>query len=148
MRPWTERDYQPAAAVITAAYRGHVDAQINDQYCSSKRLASFSEQHRAISRAAATFDPTASFVAVHRSLGNLVGIILCSRVREDVGHVTQVCVLPEYAVKEHWQGADGGDRMRILSGRGFRSLSLTVTEANAGAVEVVSAARLSNESTV
>ena len=32
IRPWTEADYQPSAAVITAAYRGHVDAQINDQY--------------------------------------------------------------------------------------------------------------------
>ena len=32
IRPWTEGDYQPSAAVITAAYRGHVDAQINDQY--------------------------------------------------------------------------------------------------------------------
>ena len=25
-----------------------------------------------------------------------VGLILCSRVKEDVGHVTQVCVLPEH----------------------------------------------------
>ena len=32
IRPWTESDYQPSAAVITASYRGHVDAQINDQY--------------------------------------------------------------------------------------------------------------------
>ena len=29
---WIEGDYQPSAAVITASYRGHVDAQINDQY--------------------------------------------------------------------------------------------------------------------
>ena len=29
---WTEQDYQTAAAVITTAYRGHVDSQINDQY--------------------------------------------------------------------------------------------------------------------
>ena len=33
LRPWRDRDYQPAAAVITAAYRGQVDAQINAQYC-------------------------------------------------------------------------------------------------------------------
>src|SRR5205807_7289100 len=32
IRRWAESDYQAAAAVITAAYRGHVDAQINDQY--------------------------------------------------------------------------------------------------------------------
>src|SRR5262249_49336190 len=32
IRGWTEAEYQAAAAIITAAYRGHVDAQINDQY--------------------------------------------------------------------------------------------------------------------
>ena len=32
IRPWSESDYQPAAAVITTAYRGHVDSEINDQY--------------------------------------------------------------------------------------------------------------------
>jgi len=32
IRRWSEQDYQSAAAVITAAYRGHVDSEINDQY--------------------------------------------------------------------------------------------------------------------
>src|SRR5438105_2611125 len=32
IRRWSEQDYQPAAAVITTAYRTHVDSQINDQY--------------------------------------------------------------------------------------------------------------------
>ena len=32
IRRWTEQDYQPAAALITTAYRGHVDSEINDQY--------------------------------------------------------------------------------------------------------------------
>ena len=31
-----------------------------------------------------------------RKAKSLIGLILCSRVRNDVGHVTQVCVLPEY----------------------------------------------------
>ena len=43
-----------------------------------------------------TFDPEGSFVAVHKRTRSLVGLILCSRVRQDVGHVTQVCVLPDY----------------------------------------------------
>jgi len=30
VRGWSEQDYQPAAAVITTAYRGHVDSEIND----------------------------------------------------------------------------------------------------------------------
>src|ERR1039458_7657113 len=29
---WAEQDYQPAAGVITAAYRSHIDSEINDQY--------------------------------------------------------------------------------------------------------------------
>src|SRR3984957_3684051 len=32
IRPWSEQEYQSAAALITAAYRGHVDSEINDQY--------------------------------------------------------------------------------------------------------------------
>src|ERR1035438_6130685 len=32
IRPWSEQEYQAAAAPITAAYRGHVDSEINDQY--------------------------------------------------------------------------------------------------------------------
>ncbi|RDJ93435.1 hypothetical protein B4Q13_21900, partial [Lacticaseibacillus rhamnosus] len=31
IRPGSEQESQSAAAVITAAYRGHVDAEINDQ---------------------------------------------------------------------------------------------------------------------
>jgi len=38
IRPWTEQDYQPAAAVITSAYRGHVDSEINDQYRTLPRM--------------------------------------------------------------------------------------------------------------
>jgi ribosomal protein S18 acetylase RimI-like enzyme len=134
VRPWTERDYQPAAAVITAAYRGHVDAQINDQYCSLSGSLRFLNN---IVRfpGCGNFDPAASFVAVHRTLGNLLGIILCSRVREDVGHVTQVCVLPEYRGKNVGKALMAATAAN-LAGRGFRSLSLTVTEANAGAVEL------------
>jgi len=48
IRPWTDSDYQPSAAVITAAYRNHVDAQINDQY-HTERVAALSQQHCAVS---------------------------------------------------------------------------------------------------
>ena len=42
------------------------------------------------------FDADSSFVAVHQPTNSLIGLILCSRVRDDVGHVTQVCLLPEH----------------------------------------------------
>jgi ribosomal protein S18 acetylase RimI-like enzyme len=142
IRRWTEADYQPAAAVITAAYRGHVDAQINDQY---HTLAGSLRFLNNIVRfpGCGLFDIESSFAAVDRKAKNLIGLILCSRVRGDVGHVTQVCVLPEYrshGIGESLLAASVGN----LRKRGFSSLSLTVTEANARAVTLYR--RLSFES--
>lgn len=134
IRRWMEADYQPAAAVITAAYRGHVDAQINDQY---HTLAGSLRFLNNIVRfpGCGVFDPDASFSAVDRKGKNLIGLILCSRVRGDVGHVTQVCVLPEY--RSHRIGESlMAATTNILIKRGFSMLSLTVTEANTGAVNL------------
>lgn len=132
IRRWNEADYQPAAAVITAAYRGHVDAQINDQY---HTLAGSLRFLNNIVRfpGCGLFDAESSFAAIDKKAKNLVGLILCSRVRGDVGHVTQVCLLPEYrsrGIGESLLAATSS----ALRKRGFSMLSLTVTEANAGAV--------------
>jgi ribosomal protein S18 acetylase RimI-like enzyme len=132
IRPWAEADYQPSAAVITASYRGHVDAQINDQYHTLSGSLRFLNN---IVRfpGCGVFDAESSFVALERKSKNMVGLILCSRVRKDVGHVTQVCVLPEYRGKkigESLLAATGGN----LRKRNFSALSLTVTEANNKAV--------------
>jgi ribosomal protein S18 acetylase RimI-like enzyme len=132
IRHWTEADYQPAAAVITAAYRGHVDAQINDQYHTLSGSLRFLNN---IVRfpGCGLFDAESSFAALDRKAKNLIGLILCSRVRHDVGHVTQVCVLPEY--RSHGIGESlMAATMGSLRKRGFSMLSLTVTEANARAV--------------
>lgn len=142
IRPWTDADYQPSAAVITAAYRGHVDAQINDQYHTLSGSLRFLNN---IVRfpGCGIFDAESSFVALDRKARNMIGLILCSRVRKDVGHVTQVCVLPEYRSKgigESLIAATEGS----LRKRKFALLSLTVTEANARAVALYQ--RLSFES--
>ena len=65
IRPWTEADYQPSAAVITAAYRSHVDAQINDQYHTLSGSLRFLNN---IVRfpGCGVFDAESSFVAVDR----------------------------------------------------------------------------------
>ncbi len=134
IRRWTEADYQPAAAVITAAYRGHVDAQINDQYHTLTGSLRFLNN---IVRfpGCGLFDIESSFAAVDRKAKNLIGLILCSRVRGDVGHVTQVCVLPEY--RSHGIGESLlAATVSNLRKRGFSMLSLTVTEANSRAVEL------------
>jgi ribosomal protein S18 acetylase RimI-like enzyme len=134
IRRWSEQDYQPAAAVITTAYRGHVDSDINDQYCTLSGSLRFLNN---IVRfpGCGSFDPDSSFVAVQKGERNVIGLILCSRVRHDVGHVTQVCVLPEYRSKGIgvWLLASTAANLRQ---RRFSSLSLTVTEANRNAVEL------------
>jgi len=132
IRPWSEEHYQTAAALITAAYRGHVDSEINDQY---RTLAGSLRFLNNIVRfpGCGTFDPKASFVVFQRRTRSLVGLILCSQVRADVGHITQVCVLPEY------RSAGLGVALlaattRSLRDRRFGAISLTVTQANDRAI--------------
>jgi ribosomal protein S18 acetylase RimI-like enzyme len=134
IRRWTESDFNPAASVITSAYRGHVDAEINDQYRSVNGSMRFLNN---IVRfpGCGIFDGASSLVAYYRRLRSMVGVILCSRVKADVGHVTQVCVLPEY------RGRGIGENLLAASAqhlreRRFSSLSLTVTEANTRAVDI------------
>ena len=132
IRPWSEQEYQPAAAVITAAYRGHVDSEINDQYRTLSGSLRFLNN---IVRfpGCGTFDPHASFVVFQRRSRSPAGLILCSQIRPDVGHITQVCVLPEY------RSAGLGVALlaattRNLRERNFNAISLTVTEANDRAI--------------
>jgi ribosomal protein S18 acetylase RimI-like enzyme len=134
IRPWTESDYQPTAGVITACYRDHVDSEINDQYRSVNGSLRF--LHNIVRfPGCGQFDPESSFVAYNRALRMLVGVILCSRIRHDAGHVTQVCVLPEY--RSHGIGDALMHRaVQALRAKGVQLLTLTVTEANDGAVHL------------
>lgn len=134
IRRWTEQDYQPSAAVITAAYRNHVDSEINDQYRTLSGSLRFLNN---IVRfpGCGTFDPESSFVAVNRKNHAVSGVILCSRVRYDTGHVTQVCVLPEYRGLGLGKALLAATVQNLIQ-RKFSGLSLTVTEANAPAVEL------------
>jgi ribosomal protein S18 acetylase RimI-like enzyme len=134
VRRWMEQDYQLAASVIMSAYRNHVDSEINDQYRTLSGSLRFLNN---IVRfpGCGSFDPESSFVAVEKRTRALVGVILCSRVRHDVAHVTQVCVLPEY--RSHGLGkALLACAAANLRQRKFSALSLTVTEANTRAVEL------------
>ncbi len=134
VRRWAEQDYQSAAGVITAAYRGHIDSEINDQYRTNAGSNRFLNN---IVRfpGCGVFDPDSSFVAIHRPTNALIGLILCSRVKDDVGHVTQVCLVPEH------RGRGIGESLIVstytsLRNRNFNLLSLTVTEANHRAVDL------------
>jgi ribosomal protein S18 acetylase RimI-like enzyme len=133
-RRWVEQDYQPAAAVITTSYRGHIDSEINDQY---RTIAGSLRFLNNIVRfpGCGQFDAPSSFIAHHRASRTAVGLILCSRVKNDVGHITQVCVLPEHRGKGIGEALLAAN-MQDLQRRHFSMLSLTVTEANRSAVEL------------
>ena len=134
LRSWAEQDFQPGANVIMQAYAGHVDSEINDQYRSIAGSLRFLNN---IVRfpGCGTFDPASSFTVVHTTTRAVVGMLLCSRVRDDVGHVTQVCLLPEFR-KQGLARAMMAACLRSLLDRKFSELSLTVTQANSNAVEL------------
>jgi len=133
-RRWSEDDFQSAAALITAAYREHVDSEINDQY---RTLAGSLRFLINIVRfpGCGTFDGDASFVARNRVSGAMLGLILCSRVKNDVGHVTQVCLAPEQRNRGLGQTLISTAAAELRRHH-CNTLSLTVTQANTRAVEL------------
>lgn len=128
LRPWREEDFHPAAQLISSSYRGHLDSHINDQYRTVGGSLRF--LHNIVRfPGCGFFDPAASRVLVAKGDSELAGVLLCSRVRDDVAHVTQLCVADRYRGR-------GLGRLLIeicaeeVRRRDFRALTLTVTEAN------------------
>jgi ribosomal protein S18 acetylase RimI-like enzyme len=129
---WSERRQEDAARVIALAYEGHIDSQINDQYRSVSGARRFLLNIVQYPGCGTFFNP-ASMVAVDLASGQVCGICLASLVREDVGHITQICVTPEVG------GTGVGYEllrrsMVALHQAGCHSVSLTVTTANDGAI--------------
>lgn len=134
MRPWKEDDFNAAAHLISASYEGHLDSYINDQYRTAAGSLRF--LHNIVRfPGCGFFDPGASRVLVRKGTNELVAVLLCSRVREDVAHVTQLCVINAYRGR-------GCGRILIdacaeeIKRRDFRALTLTVTEENKPAVRL------------
>lgn len=134
VRQWREDDFNNAARLIADAYRDHLDSHINDQYRSISGSLRF--LHNIIRfPGCGFFDASASRVLVHTATNRLAGVLLCSRVREDVGHITQLCVSKEL------QGRGIGAMLvehsaSYLASHGFKSLTLTVTVGNQNAVRL------------
>ena len=128
---FSEHDQDGAAQLISDAYKGHVDSHINDQYRSLSGARAFLFNIVQYPGCGSFFRP-ASFAAFDAN-GRLCGISLASLVAPESGHLTQICVLPEY------RGLGIGRALirRSLSKLGelgCRYASLTVTAANEGAV--------------
>jgi ribosomal protein S18 acetylase RimI-like enzyme len=132
--PWSATHYQAAAELIHESYLEHIDARINDQYCSLHGSLRF--LHNIVRfPGCGVFDPNESWVLRDETNGALVGMVLCSRVADDVAHITQLCVAPD-------RRGDGLGRLLLrhcmdhLAQSGFAAITLTVTEANHQAVKL------------
>ena len=134
MRSWRDSDFASAGTLIASAYEGHLDSIINDQYRSVAGSLRF--LHNIIRfPGCGLFDAQSSRVIEHSDNSTIIGLLLCSRVRQDVGHVTQACVA------QIARGLGLGtlmlrSAMEDLALREFTRLSLTVTEGNNTAAEL------------
>jgi ribosomal protein S18 acetylase RimI-like enzyme len=134
--PGLEEQQDDSARLVAAAYRGHIDSEINDQYRSpsgSRRFLSNIVQYPGCG----TFFAPASFAAIasNGGRGELCGISLASLVARETGHITQICVAPS----QRGKGAGYALLRRsllALEAHGCRTVGLTVTSKNAGAIRL------------
>jgi ribosomal protein S18 acetylase RimI-like enzyme len=137
IHPWHDRMQEEAAHVISAAYRGHVDSEINDQYRNipgARRFLTNIVRFPGCGR----FSNLGSFAAIDEHTGRLCGLCLASLVSPSSGHITQVCVLPAlrgtHIGYELLRNALAG-----LAGSGCTTVSLTVTATNLEALHLYEA---------
>lgn len=132
--PWERRYDREAAQLLHHVYRNHIDAAINDQYCTvagTTRLVESIVRHRGCG----DYLQQASIAAIHRSTRKLAGILGLTAVRPGTAHV------PQIAVASGFQGLGLGSAMlrsafEKLAREGFAEVSLTVTTLNSGAVRL------------
>ena len=93
--PWGDNRRSDAARLISTAYAGHIDSQINDQYRSPGGARRFLMNIVEYPGCGNFFTP-ASFVALAQGGQGLAGMSLASIVSPGVGHITQACVAPAY----------------------------------------------------
>jgi ribosomal protein S18 acetylase RimI-like enzyme len=134
LRPWREEDLNAAARLIAAAYSGHPDSVVNDQYRSAHGSMRFLNNIVRYS-GCGVFSSQVSHVVVDRNSREMVALVLGSRVSPESGHITQLCVHPEFRRR-------GLARMLLnlaascFLRQGVSEISLTVTEANSEAIDL------------
>ena len=130
---WSPRWMDESAELIASVYAGHVDSEINDQYHSVRGARRFL-QNIVQYPGCGQFSPDCSLLAIDRS-GRPCGLLLASRVADDVGHVAQLCV-----EREHQGTGVAYELLRrsivALHNQGAAEVSLTVTASNARALRL------------
>lgn len=134
IRRWTAPMFQPAADLIQRAYVGHGDTEINDQYRTVQGCLRF--LHNIVRfPGCGQFTPDFSWVLVDDRTGELEGLVLATRVEPETSHIPQLCLNP----RRHGRGL-GRVLLRHaatqLARAGQRIVTLTVTEANTGALRL------------
>ena len=132
--PWSDHHLEGAAHLIARAYHNHIDSRINDQYRSysgARRFLYNTSRHPGCG----LFFRRAAVVASYPASAELCGVCLGSLVKDNVGHITQLCVAP------HLGGQGIGYELLRRSLGSFRNhgcegVSLTVTGANQGAINL------------
>lgn len=131
---WAEHQHEAAAGVISLAYEGHVDGQINEQYRTLAGARKFIYNIVEFP-GCGTFFRQGSFVAYDLETGWLSGIVLASFVGDETGHITQLCVTPE--TKGRGLGYELlREAVNALRVHGAKRVSLTVTAANKDAIQL------------
>lgn len=134
IEPWRPHHHEASAWLIASGYKGHVDADINDQYRSPAGARRFLANIVQYPGCGSFFAP-GSFAASEEAGGALCGVSLASLVASDSGHVTQLCVSQAY----RGQGL-GYELLRrsmdALAAQGCRTASLTVTSSNREAIDL------------
>jgi ribosomal protein S18 acetylase RimI-like enzyme len=134
IRSWRDDDLNAAGRLISEAYAEHPDSVINDQYRSPHGSLRF--LHNIVRYSGCgVFAPQVSHIVLERGTREMVALVLGSRVSATSGHITQLCVRP----KDRHRGLG-----RMLLGvaaaafvrQGLSEVSLTVTEANARAIDL------------
>ncbi|MBW4037803.1 MAG: GNAT family N-acetyltransferase [Acidobacteria bacterium] len=134
LQSWQPEFYESAAALIHRCYSGHTDADINDQYRTLHGAQRF--LHNIIRfPGCGVFDAENSWVLRDPHTLNTEAILLCSRVRSDVNHITQLCVSPSLQGHGLGQSLLAHCAKESLE-RKIHYLSLTVTEANLAALQL------------
>jgi ribosomal protein S18 acetylase RimI-like enzyme len=139
LRPWQDQDLNAAGRLIAEAYRDHPDSLINDQYRTVHGSQRFL-QNIVRFPGCGVFSTQASHVIVDRIKREPIALLLGSRVSSQCGHITQICVHPQYRRM-------GLARLLLrvaalqFQRLGMTELTLTVTEANSRAVDLYQSER-------
>jgi ribosomal protein S18 acetylase RimI-like enzyme len=134
IQPCAKKYAREAAELVLGAYHNHIDAAINDQYSSlagATRLLDNILHYQGCGE----FLEQVSKVAIHRLTRRLAGVLTVTAVRSDTAHI------PQIAVARTLQGIGLGTALlesafNDLLRAGYQRISLTVTDANAGALRL------------